>query len=271
MKNSSQQNYLKMKKFFTILYLLILSALPSLAQTATDQKADSAYNAGNYAEAAQLYLETIKSEGSSDKLYYNLGNSYYRLGQTANAIIAYERALRLEPGNDNARSNLEFVNSKLIDKKGYEGSFISRTFNDATLIMSTDSWAWTALFLFLLLIAGVAIYIFATNITARKAGFFGSGIIAILWIICMIFAFNGKRLMQAKNVAIVTAKSTILSTAPRQPQNRAEEAMLLHEGARVVLLDSIESPIDSVKTTWYDAQFDNEHRAWINGNDIEAI
>lgn len=260
-----------MKRIIALIFASVITLTITAAGQSLDQKADSAYNAGDYAAASRLYNEAIKHDGPSASLYYNLGDSYYRQGKTAQAVISFERSLRLDPGNNDARANLDFVNSKLIDKKGYEGSFLSRTFHDITCIMSSNAWALLALALFILAVGSAALYLFSTSVPLRKIGFFGGGIVAVLCLLCIVVSFNGRRIMLAKNVAIVTAKSTILSTAPHQPQNRNEEAMLLHEGARVVLLDSVVSPVDSIKVKWYDAQFDNEHRAWINGNDIEAI
>lgn len=235
------------------------------------EKADSAYNAGDFAGALSAYEEIMKAEGTSADLYYNLGNCYYRLGKYANAVIAYERSLRLNPANSDARANLDFVNSKLVDRKGYEGSFLSRTFNDMANIMSTDSWAWTALLFFILTVAGIAVYLFTNEVVLRKTGFFGGCITALIFIVCIIFAFKANSIKMSGDYAIVTAPSSILSTSPRMPQNRNEEAMLLHEGARLEILDSVASPVDSVKTMWYDVQFDNEHRAWINSHDVEII
>lgn len=169
------------------------------------------------------------------------------------------------------RSNLEFVNSKLVDKKGYEGSFLSRTFADITNIMSANAWAWFTLILFALTVGGVALYLFSTGVLPRKIGFFGAIVLFLIFLAAIIFSFNARSMMKSRNVAIVTAPSSILSTSPRAPQNRNEEAMLLHEGARVTILDSVASPIDSVRTVWYDVSFDNDHRAWINSDDVEII
>lgn len=236
-----------------------------------EQKADSAYTAGDYALATSIYEKIIKEQGTSTPIYYNLGNCYYRQGKLSKAVLAYERALRLNPADASARQNLEFVNSKLVDKKGYEGSFISRTFADITNIMSANAWAWLSLALFIVVITCAALYIFSNGVLIRKIGFFAGGTICLVFIVSIIFSFNARRLVAAKNVAIVTVPSSILSTSPRMPQNRNEEAMLLHEGARVIILDSVSSPVDSVKSVWYDVAFDNDHRAWINSSDIEII
>lgn len=243
----------------------IISASP------LDQRADSAYTAGDFSLATSLYEKELKESGSSATLYYNLGNCYYRLGKMAKAVIAYERSLRLDPANASAKVNLDFVNSKLVDKKGYEGSFISRTFSDITALMSANAWGWLSLILFCLIVAATALYLFSGNVRLRKTGFFGGGIICILFIFSIVFAFYARNMMTAKNKGVVSVPSSILSTSPRHPQNRTEEAMLLHEGARVTILDSVASPTDSLKTMWYDVAFDNDHRAWINSADVEII
>ncbi|MDE6509340.1 MAG: hypothetical protein K2K99_03960, partial [Muribaculaceae bacterium] len=66
--------------------------------------------------------------------------------------------------------------------------------------------------------------------------------------------------------------SVILSTTPRQPKDRSEEAFLLHEGTPVMLLDSISEPSDPTgRLKWYDVKVDNSHRAWIQSDAIEKI
>lgn len=262
--------YPKATHILTVIIAIVAGSATGYAEDFA-AKADSAYLSSNYLQATELYEKEIKTNGTSAALYYNLGNSYYRIGKHAKAIVAYERALRLDPSDSDARANLEFVNSKLIDKKGYEGSFLSRAFTDISNLMSTNAWAWMALIFFIGTIAAVAMYFFGSQVLLRKIGFFGGGATLLLSIVSLIFAFHANALKHADNVAIVKVPSSILSTAPRAPKDRNEEAMLLHEGARLTILDSITSPTDSLKTKWYDVSFDNEHRAWINAGDVEII
>ena len=56
-----------------------------------------------------------------------------------------------------------------------------------------------------------------------------------------------------------------------EPKNRQEEAMLLHEGTKLEILDSISVQNDSTGLKWLDVQIDNNHRAWIKSSDIERI
>lgn len=102
-------------------------------------------------------------------------------------------------------------------------------------------------------------------------GFFGS-LVAIIACGCFIFlSFRSAAIATADDVAIITSPSTILSTSPRVPKDRSQEAMLLHEGTRVRILDSVRSTTDSVNSLWYDVEVDNAHRAWINAAAIEKI
>ncbi len=72
------------------------------------QEAGQAYSSGDYVGAIEKY-ETLRADGGSAALFYNLANSYAQSGQSGRAILNYERALRLEPGDSDARGNLELL------------------------------------------------------------------------------------------------------------------------------------------------------------------
>ncbi|MBO4995531.1 MAG: tetratricopeptide repeat protein [Muribaculaceae bacterium] len=259
-----------MRTIYLFAILVLTSVLSCKASDSLVARADSAYSEDNFAEALQLYNEA-STHGTSSSLYYNIGNCHYRLGQLGQSIVAYERALRLDPNNADAKANLAFVNDKIIDRQGERGTFISNTFDNISFFLGSDSWAWISLVLFIVFIAAVAIYTFTSNIPLRKVGFFGGIIVLLLCISCMIFSFHSASLSNNKNFAIITAPSTILSTSPRVPKDRNEEAMLLHEGTKVEIRDSVSSHNDSTNVKWYDVQVDNAHRAWIKSSDIEKI
>ena len=81
----------------------------------TKAEGDSAYMRYDYASAIQIY-ESLLKKGEAAEIYYNLGNSYYKADDIAKAILNYERALLLQPGNADIRANLEIARSKTIDK-----------------------------------------------------------------------------------------------------------------------------------------------------------
>ena len=76
-----------------------------------------------HAKAIELYEGILKSNGESAAVYYNLGNTYYKAGKIAPAILNYERCLLLDPGDSDARFNLQMARQKTIDKIEPVGDF----------------------------------------------------------------------------------------------------------------------------------------------------
>lgn len=235
------------------------------------EMADSAYAADNFQEAADIYLEIIRDEGNSPILQYNLGNCYYRLGELGKSILAYERALRLDPRFEDARTNLAFVNTKIVDRPGERGTFISNAFDKVANNATSNVWAWISLGLFFLLIVGFGLYYFSPSITLKKTGFFSGIVLVFLTLGALILSFRARQISTYPNFAVITSPSVILSTSPRDPKDRNEEAILLHEGTKVEILDSISTHTDSIGTKWYDVEIDNSHRAWIKSSEVERI
>lgn len=260
---------MKLKLLFNII-LAIVSSLPAAAASLTEE-ADSAYMHDDYAEATRLYLQIANEEGTSSNLYYNLGNCYYRQKQLGRAILYYERALRLDPGNSDARANLEFVNSKITDEPGDRGMFISNTVNGFAQKTGANIWAGIAIASFILLLGSIAVYVFMSNVRMRKLGFFGAFALLAICVLANIFASIATRYSTSSTIAVVVEPSTLLSTSPRAPKDRSEEAVLLHEGTTVEILDSVTTRTDSTAVKWYDVKVDNSTRAWIRGSDIERI
>jgi hypothetical protein len=75
------------------------------------------YEQGDYAGAVEQYNALLEAGVEDATLYYNLGNSYYKLQDFGRAVLFYERSLRLDPRNSDARDNLELVRSQLQDKQ----------------------------------------------------------------------------------------------------------------------------------------------------------
>lgn len=260
-----------MRKILLLLTAICFGSAISAQTSDILQQADSAYTADNFQEAAAAYQHVISEQGTSAEILYNLGNCYYRMGELGRAILSYERALRLDPTFSDARNNLDFVNTKIADRPGERGTFLGNALDVIANSANSNVWAWLGFICFVLTLTGVCAYIFSGVITIRKVGFFG-GFATLIACGCFIFlASRSASIAQADDVAIITVPSTILSTSPRVPKDRTQEAMLLHEGTRVQILDSVRSTTDSINSLWYDVSVDNAHRAWINASAVEKI
>lgn len=259
-----------LKKTIAMAALCLAAAMPARADLVAD--ADSAYIKDDFAGAVTLYSAAIDSLGPSAERYYNLGNAYFRSDRPGMAIVSYERALRLDPSNSDVRDNLEFVKSRLTDRIEPGDSFINDSLDSTARSLHPDLWAWITLATFLLFLGGVALYFLASGVLPRKIGFFGGIAMMIVCIFAGFFAVRAAGLATASHRAVIIKPSVILSTTPRQPKDRSEEAFLLHEGTPVTLLDSISEPSDPTgRLKWYDVKVDGSHRAWILSDAIEKI
>ncbi len=78
------------------------------------------YRAGNYDEAAKSFAAS-KRPDVTGKAEYNLGNAQLMAGKVQDAINTYEDVLKKDPGNDNAKHNLEIA-KKLLEQQQQQSS-----------------------------------------------------------------------------------------------------------------------------------------------------
>ncbi len=132
-----------------VMALLACGAIHAIAQTAgadTGQfdKANALYEAGKFADAKQAYQAMAKSGPLSANLFYNLGNTEWKLGNGGEAAVDYERALALEPGHPQARANLEFVRNQTGARRAapewWEQGLQMLDANTAAILLAVCGW-----------------------------------------------------------------------------------------------------------------------------------
>lgn len=100
------------------LFLKAQTDAPETPEAAFDV-GDAQYKSGDYEGAMKSW--TAAARGAKDDLkaraVYNMGNAAYRLDKLEDAVKHYEEAVRLDPKDDDARKNLEFVKRKIEQKK----------------------------------------------------------------------------------------------------------------------------------------------------------
>ncbi len=223
--------------------------------------ADSAYIRNDFTTAIHIY-EMILRTGESADIYYNLGNSYYKIGDIAKAILNYERALILKPANKDIRSNLEIARAKTVDKvTDVPELFFITWLKSITNSMGIQSWAIIAISFFLLFIVSIYFFFFSTKIVARKTFF----ILALFFLVfCVIAnisaAFQRRVRLNRMNAIIISPSVTIRST----PNDNGTSLFILHEGRKVFIKD------DSMKD-WKEIQLEDGNVGWVKKNDLEVI
>jgi tetratricopeptide (TPR) repeat protein len=78
--------------------------------------ANNLYRQGEYEEALNGYTTLLSNGIQHSALYFNIGNSYYKLGEIGKAILFYKRAKKLDPWDQDIEFNLSFARSNRIDQ-----------------------------------------------------------------------------------------------------------------------------------------------------------
>lgn len=241
-------------------------AMPMAAPVALDKAAQD-YNQELYNQALNAYLAQAKTGEVSSDLYYNIGNTYYRLKDNAHAILYYERALLLDPSNDDARYNVDFVRSRAGIDEDQGANIFSIWIEGAVSRLSSNTWAVIALISFLLMLVAMAAYIFLDAMVWRKVGFFGAIVALVVTILSLICAWHMHDRAVNHHQAIVMASPAALSTSPRTPKDKTEVAFELAAGFKVTITDKV----TTTGNVWYHVETENRRQAWINAKDLEII
>ena len=228
---------------------------------ASKQAADSAYVAGDYHTAIRQY-ESLLQGGVNAEVYYNLGNSYFKVDDIARAILNYERALLMSPGNGDIRANLEIARAKTVDKVVPQPElFFVNWYLSLRAVMSVDGWATVGILTFLIFLIGMGLYFFVSAIQLRKVGFYVSVVSVCLCLLSNLFAYQQKEIMQRHDKAIILVPSvTVRST----PSESGTGLFILHEGHKVSIKD------DSMRE-WREIVIEDGKVGWVRLADIGII
>lgn len=242
------------------LFLSTLNAqLSPLYATSPIEDANTEYAAANYAEAAAIYRQIIEEQPCAIA-YYNLGNAYFKMGELSQAILAYERCLRLEPSNRDAKYNLQFAQSRITDNISDNQAFFLSTFlTNVRNLMRQNTWTWISLIAFALCMAGLLIFLLSNATTLRKTGFS----IAIIMFIVALFSFFAARSLHNRDTlreeAIITQG---IVNAKASPDQSGTELFTLHEGTKVRISETLGD--------WCNISVGN-YQGWIRLQTLERI
>lgn len=251
----------KAKAFGFSFVLMILMLMPLSANAITKQNADVEYAKGNYQQAIKDYQEILKT-GVSSEIYYNLGNAYYRTDNITQALLAYERALQLSPGDNDIRFNLQYARSKTIDKITPETEmFFVTWYNSLVNFTSVDRWANTAIVSIVMALLLILVFLFAPQMWARKSGFYGSAVFLLLFAFANLFAFQQKHELETKQGAIVIAPTV---NVKKTPAASGTDVFVIHEGTRVDITDR------GMKQ-WRGIKLADGREGWLKTSQIEEI
>ena len=246
---------------FVWLLLAMICFGSTSAKAVTKNNADTEYQKGNYQQAIRDYEEILKN-GESAEIYFNLGNAYYRTDNITKAVLNYERARLLSPGDDDINFNLQFARSKTIDKITPQSEmFFVTWYKSLVNFTSVDNWAKTGILCIVMALLLVLLYLFGPQLMLRKIGFFGGLAFFVIFLLSNLFAFQQKQALDNRTGAIIMAPSVNIK---KTPAKNSSDQFVLHEGTSVDI-------IDKGMTDWRCIRVGDGREGWIETKAIEEI
>lgn len=250
----------KRNKMKNILYLFLLSTQFFFAQNGFE-KGNALYEKGSYADAAVAYESVLNSNQHSAELYFNLANTYYKLNKVAPAIYYYEKALVLNPKDQESQNNLKFANKRTIDEiKVIPKVGFAKLVRDFTGIYHYNTWAWATIglaTLFLLFFIG---YYFLQITVWKRLFFIGMFLAILLMLITVSSAIFEKKYFDTEKPAIIFAE---MANVKSEPRDGGKPLFLLHEGTKVY--------VEEVIGKWKKIQLTDGSEGWIESSAIKEV
>ena len=249
------------KKAFLLFFLLISKLMLHADGQADFEKANKAYMAGFYENAIVVYEDILAKGEAAPELYYNLGNAYFKNDEISKAILNYERALKLAPGNEDFRYNLSIANNKRIDKMdALPELFYLKWWNTLKNELSTNQWARLSMVSFTLIFIFIALFLLSRRAFYKRMLFYAGILILLINILSGILAWQTYTERIQKNTAIVFAPALPVKSSPEES---SIDLFVIHEGLKVQIIDKIGD--------WNEIKLENGSKGWVKAETLERI
>ena len=223
--------------------------------------ANTAYNEGNFEKAAATYEQILAQNLHSAALYYNLANAYFKQGELGKALLNYNRASRIAPGDEDIRHNQEYAEKMTKDSiEKIPEFFLTTWLRSVRGAMSCTAWTVLSIVMLAVALVMALLYLLAQRMSLRKVGFYTMAMALLLFVATSIFAISERNQLVGRSEAIVMSTAASVKSSP---DRSATELFVLHEGTKV----SIGATTDG----WAEVRIADGRKGWIEQERIERI
>ncbi|MEJ2103357.1 MAG: tetratricopeptide repeat protein [Ignavibacteriaceae bacterium] len=251
-------------KYFCILLALFFLSITNIVAANIDESMKQAgeyYRKGEFDKSIQIY-EQLRNEGyEGTSLFFNLGNSYYRIGKLGYAILNYERALKVSPSDEDVKHNLAFANLSTVDKiQPLPTFFLFEWWESLLASLTVNGWTYTAFIFYIILLVLIIFYFFAKTIFQQKVILFSSlGVLVILALTISLLVVKINREQTLVKGVIIEQSITVKSS----PDQNSTDAFVIHEGLKVNMEDKLDQ--------WTKIKLADGKVGWIENEAVEKI
>ncbi len=219
-------------------------------------RSNSEFEAGDFAQAAKDYEMLLEAGQIKWEVYYNLGSAYFKSNDLGRAILNFERALRLDPSNEDVEHNLAVARALTVDRiEAVPQFFFIDWMTSLRDMLRPNTWT-------ILLIIFVALTLGAVVLRRVKSARSWGLVIAVGVVALITFGFaqsSAHRVRGGMDAVVLNTASVVRSA----PSASSKELFILHEGTVVELGESVEK--------YTEVRIESGSEGWILTSDIEKI
>lgn len=246
----------------SIVILILLFCLKGTAQNESNfEQATTAYNEGAFEKAIDLYTTILEDGQHSAALYYNLGNSYYKLNDIPNSIYFYEKALLLAPKDAEIINNLGYAQQMTLDAiDNMPETGLSKFYKSILNKLTFDQWAYMGVaFICLFVFLYILFYYFKYS-TRKRWAFIGSISSLLIAVISVAFAYITYTEFKANKPAIIFTDEIEIQA---EPNTSSSTVFVLHAGTKVNVLEELED--------WKKIKITDGKTGWIPSDNLKLL
>jgi tetratricopeptide (TPR) repeat protein len=214
----------------TVLLIAAGVASPQSAGVGVYNEANSLYRASRFDEALERYLRAAATGSKDWRLFYNLGNAHFKVGKIGEAIVWYERALKLNPRDEDIIANLSFLNRVKKDQEPesqrnpvwefFVGVFSYPTLNELSVASSIG----------LLLLVTLSTWYLWRPDSGGAQRWLGLGVLTGVTLACAIWLGSRALYEEELRDAVIVVSQATARSGPDETQTKV---LVIHEGTKV--------------------------------------
>lgn len=244
----------------TLIIIFATILLPLASGAAWQQqwkKATDFYLQKQYDSAAHYYEQVAASRPENAEVYYNLGNTYYRLNKIAPAILNYERALHVDPGHKDAQDNLSITQARISHQIAIaEDIFFVNWWRRLTSATMATTWAAVAFICFL----AAVVTFWLRRYRAGNLPMQLPGVLGFFFVCSLVLGLTAAGNVTSAHKAVVFDNDTPLMNTQ---QTKGKPAALIPEGTTVhILTDGGE---------WLEVRLPDSRTGWVQVSQVEKV
>ncbi len=238
--------------------IVIAENTPGVSGSLFD-RANALYDEQRFDSASVLYSSAIQSEGESSVIYFNLGNSSYRMGRIGEAILYCEKALKFAPEDEDIIANIAFLQTQIVDEiPTVDSNPISDGISYLHLLFPLEIEMWIVFALSIFFVLFVMFALFRSGSRRIWSIYIAGALFVVGLIVGGSAAFKIYRL-ETERFAIVLSETAEARSEPTGGQL----IFSVHEGTKL--------KINSAQGNWMFVSLPNGASGYIRANSVGEI